>query len=413
MFDVPERPAHSMRGGSSAYRYTKCHGSINLINKLGWRANYTSEAAAEGTVAHEFASELLEAGDDAWTRAGETKTHKIYEFEFDPEMMMGVQLHLDTCHGMLKKYPDATMLVEHPMQSILDDEAYGTADCIIYVPGDRIIVIDFKYGQGIVVEPDAMQLKYYGYLAYETRPDFMKGDGEPKEIELWVVQPRIPHGQGLCRSYNTTPEALTDFFTGEIIPAMEATRDPLAPLTVGDHCIFCPAKRTGTCPALQTEVFEYNIDLEPNHLSDGELGEALSKKGAITKFLEDLELVALNRARQGNRIPGRKLVKKTGNRLFRDDMEVVDEDTGDKVKLDRKEEQKRLFGTQAFTTPELRSPAQLDKLPGGKQFTNQWCFSPDKGTKLVSRDDKGIEIVVSGEALFGDIELPEDIGSDK
>lgn len=411
MFTEENRPVHSLRGASSAYRYTECHGSINLIEKLGWRANYTSEAAAEGTVAHEFAAPMLENGEDAWMHAGEIGKHKQYEFELDEEMGAGIQLYLDFCQEKKKKLPNSTMLVEHRMQSLLDDDVYGTADCIIYVPGDRIIAVDFKYGQGITVEPDAMQLKYYGYLAYETRPDYMKGDGEPKVVELWIVQPRIPHRNGLCRRHITNPDELTDFFTGTILTAIEATRDPLAPLTVGDHCIFCPAKRTGTCPALQSEVFEYNIDLEPNHLSNQEIGEALSKKGAITKFLEDLELLALQRARQGNNIPGRKLVKKTGKRVYRDDMEVVDEDTGKKTTLKRTEEQQRVFGDKAFTPKELLPPAQVDKLPGGRAFTDQWCFSPDKGTKLVPKSDKGIEIVVSSEALFGDIEIPEDTGS--
>ena len=68
-----------------------------------------------------------------------------------------------------------------------------------------------------------------------------------------------------------------------------------------------------------------------------------------------------------------KLVKGKSNRAWKDDAEVG---------------AREQFGRDAMTLPELKSPAQIDKLPKGKDFTAENAYKPPVGNQLVSVDDK-------------------------
>ena len=46
------------------------------------------------------------------------------------------------------------------------------------------------------------------------------------------------------------------------------------------------------------------------------------------------------------------------------------------------------FGDDAYTSPELRSPPQIEKLEGGKKFVSRWAYSPDLGLTLAPLSDK-------------------------
>ena len=287
----------------------------------------------------------------------------------------------------------AQLLVEHGMESCLHELAYGTADAVIYVPGDRIIVVDFKYGFN-VVEPDAPQLKYYGYLAWENRPPSMINEGEPKVIELWVVQPRASHEKGPIRRHITNSQELSDWFLRAVLPAMERTADPRAGFVTGSHCHWCPARKI--CPALKGESLAITPDLDPAYLADDELGTLLGKLDALAKYQEALAEEALRRARTGRRIPGRKLVRKKAIRVFR---QTRDQE-GRELTLTT--EARAAFGDDAFTEPELRSPAGIEKLPGGKAFVKLWAFTPETGLTLAKSSDSRAEIRVDGDFYFGD-----------
>jgi hypothetical protein len=185
-----------------------------------------------------------------------------------------------------------------------------------------------------------------------------------------------------------------------ILPGIEATRDPSAPLVIGQHCKWCPNK--GNCPALKGETFEFPMGIESTHLTNEELGEALEKLEAILVLQQVLEAEALRRARSGDKIPGRKLVRKKANRKFKESMALPDPNDPDntvEVKLEDAIEER--FGLDAYGEPKLRSPNQLEALEGGSEFTAKWAYTPDMGLTLAKISDKRMEVSTNIERMRG------------
>lgn len=386
---IIEEVPHSTRGASSSHRWLKCTGSILLAERLarqGAKINRAGPAAAEGTTAHTVSATALEEGTEAWEFAGMEFSVGGWTFVVDEEMQNSVQMYLDLVRDLLIKYKNdnPVIYIEKPLASILHEDAWGTPDVTILVPGKKIIVIDFKHGRGVSVEPDSSQNRYYGYLACEN---YLNSFDDVPEVELWIAQPRIPHPKGECRSFTTTPAELEKWWNETLIPGIEATYDPNATLLVGEHCRFCPAR--DACPALKKEVFDFNLEIEPDYMTDDEVGEILEKKSAIMKYFERAEQEAFKRAMQGKYIPGQKLVRKKTNRIFREEMTVPDpEDAEKKIVLKLEEEAKKKFGDEAYTDPTLRSPPQIEKLDGGKSFVSKWAYKPDAGLTLAPLSDK-------------------------
>lgn len=399
---VVEEVRHSQVGASSAHRWRVCKGSNNLIRKLveeGTIKPRSSRAAAEGTAAHLVFAGCLEDGDDAVAMKGIEIEVEGWLFEVDDEMVKYVQEGLDWVRNRIAKAKadgfEVKLYVERSMESFTDEEASGTSDVMIHIIGDRLIIVDLKYGRGITVEPDSDQNYYYGYLGIEN---YLEGPDAVKVVELWIFQPRIPHPNGVFRRHITNATELQDWWFKELLPDMEDTRNPDAELVIGEHCRFCPAK--GHCPALKAEVYEFPTTIDPSHMTDDELGEALIKLKALAQVTASYEQEALRRARGGSKITGYKLVRQRGNREWKEKQPVSGPD-GEMVETSIEDALKEQFGLDAYTDPKLKSPAQIEKLEGGNDFASQWAFSPDKGLTLAPESDKRVEVRPNVERFYG------------
>lgn len=374
---------HSVLGASSSSRWMACPGSIGLTAKLrneGEGLREAGEAARLGTAAHTLAAACLNANREPWEFCGQ----KIDDFTVDKDMASAVQVYTD--YNFVEESKAEIAFTEFPLNSESDPDAFGTADRVLFKPAEYIHIIDYKHGAGIVVEPESSQLKYYGQLAYEKRPDFMRGDGEPKFIHMTIVQPRIPHPRGVIRTHTMTPQALTAWWEGEVVPAMKATRDPNALLHTGAHCIFCPAR--DHCPAFKKEVLEFNTTgLQPEYLTDEELGDQLIKVKAILAYGEGLKTEALKRAIDGRKVRNFKLVHKRANRVWKAEAETA------LVKL---------LGNEAYEPRKLRSPAQMEQVAGGKAAVVEWAFKPTTGYTLAPETDKRAEVSLRVD-YYGDL----------
>ncbi len=392
---IVEPGKHSSRGASSSERWLNCSGSIQLTEKLAKKGliNFgSSRPAAEGTAAHLVLSTCLEDGSDACDMADIEITVEDWTFVVDKEMIDAVQETLDWIRARIAKARkdgfEVKVYIEKSMSSFTDPDAYGTGDVLIYIINDRLIIGDFKYGKGVTVEPTSDQNAYYGYLGIENYiddPESIKG------VESWIFQPRIPHPEGTIRRHVTNCEELTDWWMGTVLPGIEATRQEGAPLVIGQHCKWCPNK--GHCPALKNETFEFPVGIEVTHLNNEELGDVLAKLEAILVLKPIMEAEAFRRARTGDKIPGRKLVRKKSNRAFKEVMALPDPDDADnmiEVKLDDAIMQE--FGLDAYGEAKLRSPNQLESLDGGSEFTAKWAYTPDAGLTLAKSSDKRTEV---------------------
>jgi hypothetical protein len=185
-----------------------------------------------------------------------------------------------------------------------------------------------------------------------------------------------------------------------VLPGIEATRQEGAPLVIGQHCKWCPNK--GNCPALKQETFEFPMGIEATHLNNEELGDVLDKLEAILVLQPVMEAEALRRARTGDKVPGRKLVRKKSNRKFKEVMALPDPDDADTMKEVTLEAAiMEQFGLDAYAEPKMRSPNQLEDLDGGSEFTAKWAYSPDNGLTLAKNSDKRVEVRPNIERVRG------------
>jgi hypothetical protein len=387
---VVKDPGHSTLGASSAHRWMQCAGSIGLTKRLfeekGW-GNKTSMAAAEGTAAHEIAALCLDdkggtiIPPEPYEFFGKTVVVGDIEFVVNDEMVDGVSTFVTEVLYHLKEAQEACadqdekpiLHVERTMGSVLNDEAWGTSDAVIEVPSYKIMIFDFKYGRGVTVEPNSAQNKYYGYLAVENQ-EYKQTSQLP--VELYIVQPRIPHPKGLVRVYKTAADVLTAWAYDELLPAMEATLNTEAPLCIGEWCRFCPAR--DACPALRKEAVGFNADVEPDHLTGDELGDMLGKEKPLMAYFAKLKEEAFKRKSNGEDVKGYKLVSKISNRTWKDGVEV------DMVAK---------FGDRAYEAPKLLSPPKLEKIgQDGKEFVKKWAYKPNTGLTIAPISDKRNEV---------------------
>lgn len=401
---------HSKRGASGADRWLNCPGSVNLTEKYyankGWSAEQiqrsASWAADEGTAAHTIMALCLENDVDSWEYGGAIVVVGEREFEVDPEMVEGVQICIDLVRKLVEEYAEqgARVYVEKGLQSAFDEDGYGTPDILILVPGVKLIIIDFKYGRGIVVEPDSAQTRYYGALGLEN----LEGEASNLEdVDLWICQPRIWHRNGKCRRFSTKRTDIEKWFHGTVLPGMQATRDPDAHLEVGSWCRFCPAR--DICPAVQKDLSKLDPDLDPTYLTGDELGALLAKKTVFLKLFEGLEKEAFKRLRTGDSVDGKKLVRKKANRVFRDKITKEDPTTHKQIEVTFEEAAKEQFGDKAYVPPKFKSPAQMERLTKGKAFVQRWAYTPDAGYTVADDTDAREAVLITGHEVFGDLDF--------
>lgn len=309
--------AHARLSCSGAARWMACPGSVAFEARF---PESSSAAAAEGTVAHDLLEVALVLGIDAVNALGTVEGSSF-------EMAEHVQTALDWIRGELAARPGAKVLVEErldPGASIDREDLWGTGDVVIL---DReraeILVIDLKFGMGIVEVAETPQLPLYALgawrLAYEMDEDF-----PVRSFKLVIAQPRAPHRDGPIRSVVRTPEELDDFAI-EVRAAAARTDDPNAPLVAGDHCGFCRA--AGACPAfaehaLRAAEAEF-ADLEPDApirepLTPERISELLREAERVKAWARAVEAYALRIAQDGIRLPGWNLIRKRGRRAWLD-----------------------------------------------------------------------------------------------
>jgi hypothetical protein len=103
----------------------------------------------------------------------------------------------------------------------------------------------------------------------------------------------------------------------------------------------------------------------------------------------------------GEAVPRTKLVNKKANRVYTDTVTMTVE--GKEVEVPVKDAIIQKFGKDAFTPPELKSPAELEKLGGAaKIFVKQHAYMPVTGLTVALEGDKRTGIKVqSAQERFG------------
>jgi len=398
---ITEEIGHSPLGASGASRWMKCPGSYNLIRRLGLSST-AGKAAEQGTAAHEVIAKCLQSVDlEPMDFFGKTIEVNKNKYKVDQEMVDALDMcfnHVQTTIADISAQGEIRKFIEVSMKHSEYELMYGTVDCglVLLRPHTkkvRIWICDLKYGAGVMVEAHTPQIKYYGVLIVDKliQERMIDSFDDVEDITLTIMQPRIPHPDGLIRSITLTGAELEQWFTEELVPAYEAVFDENAILRVGDQCTFCPAKE-GKCPAMNAAIVEISTAKAPHEMSGEELAQALEKIKIIAKMQEKFEKEIFNRLRAGAKVPGWKVVQKKANRIWRKEAEFF-----------LYEE----YGDAAYNTS-LKTPAMMEDLPDGKKFAAQYAYSPDAGLTLAPSSDKRVEVKSSLE-LFDELEDGVDV----
>jgi DNA polymerase len=222
-FIKPAKTKHAPLPPSSAERWVNCPGSVAAEKAVG--PSPESPFATEGTEAHKVFAQCLEQG---------TEPNGLD----DPYQQMAIEHALKIAREIIA---GRTFKVETRLEALPGlAKVWGTADVLIFDRHGRLVaIIDFKFGAGVVVEADSIQLRIYALLGAQQH------GCPPDGIDLHIIQPRCAHPQGPHRVHRLSTAAMDSLFA-ELVEAVEATEDPAAPRVAGEHCRFCAARQA--CP---------------------------------------------------------------------------------------------------------------------------------------------------------------------
>lgn len=406
---MPDPTQHSPLGGSGAYRWMPCPGSVALSHGV---PDEESEYAAVGTAAHTLAAWSLTHRADAWEWMGchaslesgelfhpDTKPADLALLggtsgyvTVDKEMADAVQVYLNAVRSMYSSFRlgfDAW--VEHEFHCPeIHELCWGKIDFAYLNLSLRALDLwDYKHGVGVVVEVIVNpQLMYY---ACGTLTELNLWD-EVDIVNLHVAQPRGFHHDGPIRSWSISTSDLLEWMLETLVPAMKkalTSRDTAS----GEHCRFCPA-RARACPQLLKDFDELEEMLKMFNEKDAAPELTHAQVGRFLDLLDVAKIagkaagkIGFGYAMAGEEVPGRKLVKAKANREWKDGAEGA---------LQVK------FGNKIYTEPELKSPSQIEKLPRGEKMIARHAFKPDKGLTLVRADDTRMVVNKNTKAMFED-----------
>lgn len=363
---------HAILSASSSHRWLSCTPSARLELEF---EDQTSEAAKEGTAAHELCEYKLK-------RALKKRAERPVS-EYDSEEMENctddyVSYVIEKLEAAKQFCNDPIVLIEQHLDfSCYVPEGFGTGDCII-VSDDHLHIIDFKYGMGVLVEAEhnpQMMLYALGALGiYDSLYDIEK-------VSMTIFQPRRDNVStweisrrdlvSWAETELKTKAALAFAGEGEYVP--------------GEWCRFCKASIRCRARAEENLKLAGKEFILPPILSDEEVEEVLGKLPDLIKWANELSAYATDAAiNHGKKWNGFKLVEGRSNRKYKDE-ELVAEAV-------KKEGYKDIYRNSLIPLTEMQ------KLMGKTKFEEilgDLIYKPPGKLSLVPISDKRPEVNVT------------------
>ena len=286
-------------GGSTAKRVINCPGSVALVQKMPPQVE--SKYAAEGTLLHACMEELLNYGELGDVIA----KHKLTDEQADKlEFCLDALDEIDPHEEMEYKQE-----VEVEFKGVKGLEGvFGNVDLIGRL-GNRVIIVDWKFGDGVMVDAEENpQGMFYAAAAMKTEATAWAFEGAT-EIEIVIVQPPA------VRRWVTTFARLEEF-VAQLQHAVKLAQKPGAPMAIGDWCRWCTGKPV--CPQM-TGAIERTVYAKLEALEPDQLGAALQMADKLETFINDARKLAVARLEKSMPVPGYKLVAKRATRQWADE----------------------------------------------------------------------------------------------
>ena len=330
---------HALLSPSAAHRWMNCPPSACLEREF---PSSSSEVAAEGTAAHALCEHKLRK----LLKLRSKRPHSDFE---DDEMDRCSDDYVSFVQEQMGEIPSPMVLVEQRLDlTRYVPEAFGTADCII-VGGDRLHIVDFKYGMGVLVEAEHNpQMMLYALGALEL----LDGIYDIQKISVSIFQPRR---ENVC-TWSLPKEELLRWARDDLVEKARLAYAGEGEYCAGEWCTFCRASvrcraRAEEKLRLAKEEFKYPPLITDEEIEDvlGEIPELIKWANAILAYATD---AAVN---HGKVWMGFKIVEGRSVRRYKDEDVVAREaeSAGDTDIFDKKlislTQMERLMGKKAFT----------------------------------------------------------------
>ena len=146
---------HSILSPSGSHRWLNCTPSARLEQEY---AGSESEAAREGTAAHALCEHKLKR---ALRMRSKRPVSDYNSDEMEECSDAYVDFVMEQVEAARQVCKDPIVLIEQHLDfSWYVPDGFGTGDCII-VSDDRVHIVDFKYGIGILVEAESQAAGWF------------------------------------------------------------------------------------------------------------------------------------------------------------------------------------------------------------------------------------------------------------
>ena len=303
---------HAILSASGAHRWLNCTPSARL--ELEFDDN-SGEAAAEGTAAHALSEHKLRKA----LKMRSKKPVSPYDSdEMDNYTDGYVEYVLEVIEQAKQTCSDPLILIEQRLDfSKYVPDGFGTGDCVIIADG-TLHIIDFKYGQGVLVSAeDNPQMKLYALGAL----DLFDGIYDIEMVSMTIYQPRREN----ISTSTVSKESLYRWAEEVLKPKAELAFAGDGNYCPGEWCQFCRAAvkcRARAEAKMKLATFEFAL---PPLLSDEEIAEILSSIGDLTRWTNEIIAYATDAAvNHGKKWPGFKVVEGRSNRKYKDEEAVAE-----------------------------------------------------------------------------------------
>lgn len=325
---------HAVLSASSSYRWLACPPSAKECAKL---PDAPSEFALQGTDAHSLCEyKVLSAlGQDA---ANPTKDLTFFDEEMDECATEYSEFVMEQIEAVKADCKDPLVLIEQRLDfSKWVPGGFGTGDCVI-VADDKLTVIDYKHGLGVLVNADKnSQMMCYALGALQL----FDGIYDINHVSMTIFQPRRDN----VSTYHLEKGELLHWAETVLKPTAELAGKGEGEYQAGDHCRFCKIKATCRKRAeYNLELAHYDFDV-PSTLQDKEIEAVLERADELVNWAGDVKEYALQQALLGKQWEGWKLVEGRSNRRYVNEDAVVE--AVEKAGFDPYE--KKLLGITAMT----------------------------------------------------------------
>lgn len=303
---------HAILSASGSHRWLNCTPSARLELEF---ENTTSEAAREGTAAHALCEHKLKK---FLKKRSKRPVSDYNSDEMEECTDAYAEFVMEQYEEAKKSCKDPVILIEQKLDfSCYVPDGFGTGDCII-ISDDKLHIIDFKYGQGILVEAEHnSQMMLYALGALEIYDALY----DIKEVSMTIFQPRREN----VSTWTIPIEELKVWAEEELKPKAQKAYDGDGEYVPGEWCTFCKAAvkcRARAEEKMKLARMEFKM---PPLLTDAEIEEVLTVLPDLTKWANEITAYATEAAiHHGKEWNGFKVVEGRSNRKYRDEQLVAE-----------------------------------------------------------------------------------------